>query len=215
MKKLLLLIATFFAFTIANAQEKEQKLTIKKGTWSYGGNFSLNFENNENENQTYTSDNDHFRFNLYPKIGYAIEDNLTLGLGLGYGYSKNEYEYSDSGNDELKSNSFSIFPYIKKHIPLGNKLAVFVQGEARLSTFKTDYSSEDYERTGNSVFIGVRPGITYFLNNKVALEANFGSLGYSHSSSENSDNNPSESSSNYFNLNLNSSDLYFGITVYL
>ncbi|WP_165872256.1 hypothetical protein [Tenacibaculum sp. M341] len=45
MKKTLLAAVLLFT-AIANAQEKSEKLVIKKGTWNIAGNLSLGFSNN-------------------------------------------------------------------------------------------------------------------------------------------------------------------------
>ena len=65
------------------------------------------------------------------------------------------------------------------------------------------------------MFIGLRSGFNYKLSKKVLLQANFGSLGYSYTESENLNNNSINSKSNNFSLSLSSSNLTFGVAVLL
>ncbi len=212
MKKLLL-CTMLLALSFANAQEREgnKKLTIEKGTWYVGGNISFGHDSSEFEDSPEASK--YFNFNFSPKVGYTINDNLILGLGLGYGYSKNEIE-NTINNPANTSNNFRIFPYIKKHFPIGEKLTISVQGEFRYSY--SEYENNDvfnsYSGHTNEYFIGVRPGITYFLNKKLALEANIGALGYTNSTQKYG--NPPKRTSSSFNFNINSTDLMFGLSYY-
>ncbi|WP_428742200.1 outer membrane beta-barrel protein [Tenacibaculum sp.] len=209
MKKLLL-YTMLFALSFANAQEKEdnEKLTIEKGTWYISGNLSINQNNYEAEDSN--NDSESFGFNFSPKIGYTINDNLIIGLGVGYGYSKNKSTIMTG-----KGNSYQVFPYIKKHFPLGKKLTISLQGEFRYSY--SDFSNNDtptpYKRESNEYFIGIRPGITYFLNKNIALEANIGGLGYSKTNHEDNINLSNRDTSS-FNFNINSTDLMFGLSYY-
>ena len=210
MKKLLL-STMLLALSFAYGQEKNEKLTIEKGTWYVGGNFSLGHTNSEYEDSSETSK--YFNFNFSPKIGYTINDNLIIGLGIGYGYTESELENS-TNNPANTTNHFRVFPYIKKHFPVGEKLTVSLQVEFRYSY--SEYENNDilnsYSGHTNEYFIGIRPGITYFLNKKLAIEANIGSLGYTNGTQEYG--NPPKRTWNSFNFNINSTDLMFGLSYY-
>jgi hypothetical protein len=214
MKKLL--IVTFLlTFGIIFAQEKEENLNIQKGTWNFGGEFSINLANSENI-QDAKIENDRFNFGFSPKFGYTLENNLIIGLGLGYSYLKDKVDYNDSDRYDATSNTYSVFPYIKKIIPITNKFAFILQGELRYSKYKNDfveYTSLIQDKSRDTFFAGIRPGITYFLTKKIALEANLGSLGYS--TSKYDDNYSEEGKTNSFDFNLNSSNLNFGLSLYL
>lgn len=214
MKKLLI-ITFLLTFGIIIGQEKEEKLIIQKGTWNFGGEFSIHFANSENI-QDAKIENDRINFGFSPNFGYTLENNLLIGLGLGYSYLKDKNDYNDSDRYDATSKTYSVFPYIKKIIPIGNKFAFFLQGEFRYSKYKNDFvenTSLIQHRSGDTFFAGIRPGITYFLTKKIALEANIGSLGYS--TSKYDDNYPEEGKTNSFDFNLNSSNLNFGLSLYL
>ncbi|GFD74597.1 hypothetical protein KUL113_40170 [Tenacibaculum sp. KUL113] len=212
MKKLLL-STMLFALSFAYGQEKKEneKLTIEKGTWYVGGNVSLGHTNSEFEDSPNTSK--YFNFNFSPKIGYTFNDNLILGLGLGYGYTESE-SGNTTNNQVNTTNHFRVFPYIKKYFPVGKKLTISLQGEFRYSY--SEYEKNDVLNSNgghtNEYFIGVRPGITYFLNKNLALEANIGTLGYNNATQKSG--SPSKRTWSSFNFNINSTDLMFGLSYY-
>ena len=200
--------------TLGMAQETQENFLIEKGTWSLEGDFSVNSQ--KLENLTNDNENERFNFNISPKIGYAISDNLLLGLGLGYGYIKSEFNNPQVLNDNIsETNSVSFFSYIKKFIPVGKKLALHVQGEVRYGLSSSDFESNDVVRETKSqtFFVGVRPGISYSLSKSILLQANFGSLGYQNINRE-VDNVDTEKS-NSFGFDFGSSSLQFGFAVLL
>ena len=204
---------TILVFGITYGQEKQEKFTIQKKTWSIEGDFSMNYSDSEDMNNGYLDKQNNFNIGFFPKLGYAIKDNLIVGLGLGYRYYKiksdniNDFYYNNS------LNSYSINPYIKKYIPIGKNLAFNIQGEMKFSTDKNKHSQLNTDFKMNTIFIGIRPGITYRLSKKVAIQTNIGSLGYTNMQSKIND--IKDLKSNSFNLNFNTSDLYFGITLFI
>lgn len=203
MKKLLVIISILF-YGVTSAQEK--------GTWVFGG--ELNFSNGESDYIDSTSD--YNAFGITAKTGYVfIKNNLELGLGLGYSRSKNENSNSYS-NTENKYNSYTISPYIKKYLPINNTFSFFLQGEVAFSNYnrKQNYeNSNDTSTDGDTYFIGLRPGFVYFVTKNIALNANIGALGYS--TNKYKRDNLTETKSNSFSFNLNSSNLIFGLSYYL
>ncbi len=134
-------------------------------------------------------------------------------MGLGYKTSKNENSYSSSYS-ESKYNSYTISPYIKKYLPINNTFSFFLQGEVAFSNYnrKENYANSN-NTDGDTFFIGLRPGFVYFVTKNIALNANIGALGYS--TNKYKRDNLTESKSNSFNFNLNSSNLIFGLSYYL
>lgn len=213
MKKLLI-ITFLLMFGIIIGQEKEENLNIQKGTWNLGGTFSLNNSNSEFDSNTSKNENDQFYIGFYPRVGYAINNNLIIGLGLGYEYIDDKTYYSGIENYDSNQNTLVIFPYIKKYFNINEKFSFHLQGEFRVSkswTDSKDLININSNETSNSLFVGIRPGITYFLTKKFALETSIGALGYSTGKHENDN---GEGKFNSFNFNLNSNNLLFGLSYY-
>lgn len=213
MKKLLI-ITFLLTFGIIIGQEKEENLNIQKGTWNLGGTFSLNNSNSEFNANTSKNENDQFYIGFYPRVGYAINNNLIIGLGLGYEYRDFKTYYSGIENYNSNQNTLVVFPYIKKYFNLTEKFSFHLQGEFRVSkswTDSKDLININSNETSNILFVGIRPGITYFLTKKFALETSIGTLGYSTGKNE-IDNG--EGKFNSFDLNFNSNNLLFGLSYY-
>lgn len=216
MKKLFF-IAAIIVYGVSFGQELNEKLIIEKGTFNIGGKASLNFNNSENINVS--SKSDHNSFEISPNFGYTIKNNLMIGLGLGYLYSKSK-NYNVDNSIEERSRSIiegvSVFPYVKKYISLGAKLLMHVQGEFKYSEYKAKGGSSnmlnDSNDIRNTIFVGFRPGISYFFSKKLALETNFGAMGYTKFKNNYPNGGGYKSSS--FSFNLDSSDLQFGLSYF-
>lgn len=220
MRKKFFIIAIFLCVSLqAQEQKNNERLTIDKGSWYLGGSVSVGYVNSDQTVNALDRNNKSTSFSFIPKAGYAVKKNLIAGLGLGYGYSKNKNMYENPTTNEMDntdgtSNSFTVSPFIRQYFPVGEKLAFYVQGEANYS--KTNYKYIDSNSgkqlsDGQQYFVGVRPGITYFISQKLALETSIGSLGYSKAKSTSDDNTNKVDS---FNFNLSTADLLFGLSYY-
>ena len=227
--KNLVLFAVILTIGISYGQQDQNsnKLKLEKGIWFLGGNLSFNISNLENERDSGTGDNDRYNFNINAKSGHFVSDNLLLGLGIGYGYGLSESSSrpleGDNENSEFNNQTLSLFPFVRGFKAISSKLALYLEGEIRYSRFWSENSSNDVlfqESDGSSWFIGFRPGITYFVSKKLALEANIGNIGYSYSENETQDfdtegfDNSFESKSNSFSASLNPSEIFFGLSYY-
>ncbi|MEN1783836.1 MAG: hypothetical protein AAGF77_01745 [Bacteroidota bacterium] len=110
-----------------------------------------------------------------------------------------------------------MLPFVRGYWSLHQRLALFGQAEYRY--FKTTLESiDEFPITGtrknetNGYFVGVRPGVTYFISDVIALEATLGSLGYLNSKFENDQGREVNASS--FDFSLNTDELFFGLTLY-
>lgn len=214
MKKIII-AAIFIASGILNAQEKKGISKIEKGTWNFTTdlslyNFNQSYDQIKNESST-------FLFNITPKLNYFIDDNLSLGFGIGYNYRNIDNIDNNQNLTTQNTNTFSFNSYIKKHYFIASNLSFFLQGEITYQTGKIKNSFQNSSNTLtsdiNTFFIGIRPGVSYFLTNKIAIQAYFGSLGYTNDTIKNNSNSLKENQSR-FNLNLNPSQLIFGLSYY-
>ena len=216
-----LCIALVFLITIsAFSQEENEKFLIEKGQWNLETDLNINFTERESSFGV-ESENDIFSFEIQPKLGYFINDNLVLGLGLGYGYSNSEFM---SANSESlitgTTNTFSITPYVKKFFPITKNLAIQLQAETRYSNSKTDNESQfnPNDSESRTFLIGLRPGLAYRISDHFLLQGNFGLLSYQNRKVEfdsEEDNISSEDKSSSFGLNLSSTNIFFGLSILL
>lgn len=218
MKKTLLSIS-LLATTILLAQDSETpKPSIEKGTWTV--NTNINYSNRNNNIESVDGpvlESKSTNYSFTPNVGYLITKNLEIGIGLGIGFSESSNEREESSWNRNTSGNLSVTTYIKVYKPINNKLFLNLKGELILSrqyseyTYTNDSETTINDTTSNTYFIGLRPGATYFLSEKIALEFSLGNLGYTKSVSE-SDNDDVTSDS--FSIDLFDTSYRFGASYY-
>src|SRR6056297_1541818 len=207
-------IIALLAFSFVSAQDPSEVLIIEKGTWNLTGNVALGFDNSENSfnQQENGSENSSHSFSLAPSFGYAIKNNVVIGAAVQYTHQKGESATTgfNPNSSSTSTNQFvGISPYIRGYKGIGKQLSLYLQGEASYarswSTSQQNGGTETNDRNGNNLFIGIRPGITYFLHKNLAIESTFGSLGYRYGEGKSVQ---SYSKGNNFSLELSPSNLF-------
>lgn len=226
MRKILFLSTLLISGLTVAQTDQTDRLIIEKGTWNVTGSVSLRSDAIDFEGDSFSNSSDFNSFAFNPLGGYALSNNFIVGLGLGYVRGSNEDDNTDSGGSitefESETTTYSIFPYARKFFSVSPNFAFFLQGEARYSDISNesdrtfDGTTTNSNSDGESWFFGIRPGITYFVSKRFALEANLGTLGYTTSNTEanNSSGATTESDRNQFAFELNASNLFFGLSYY-
>jgi hypothetical protein len=192
MKKIVVLAMVLLVTQVAFSQ-------INKGAILLEGSANFNQITAEDEFavnytiDTYDYKSTFFAFN--PKVGFFTSETLLVGIGLNYehnGYSyKSSYDGSTYSTRKEKSNLYFINPYIKKFIPIKDKLFLTLTANALVGLGKVNYEIKD-EFAGegkikNDQFafrVNASPGIAYFFNNQWAITASFGQLFYTYKKEE-------------------------------
>ena len=195
MKKVLLSLATVFAFGLANAQETESN-GFAKGDVFLSGTVGFSSET--------TGDAKITGFNIAPSAGYFVSENIAVGLTLGYNSLKNEMP-SNPVTSESKYTSFGVGAFGRYYFTPANSFSLFGQLGVGYENGKLEQNSN--ESKTDSFNIGVAPGINYFVSEHFALEATFGILGYSTSKPD----FDGADSTNSFDFGLNLDNINFGI----
>ena len=138
-------------------------------------------------------------FKLVPEIGYNLDENWAVGIAVGYGEHKTTLK---SGNlkTTAKVKAFEIAPYARYTFAKFDKVNLFVDGG--LDYVHTDVAGDKT----NSFAIGLKPGVAVNLNDKLSFVAHVGFLGYQNDKVKGDD-----KSTNTFGLNLDGSNLSFGV----
>lgn len=208
------------------SNDENKKSHIQKGSWVISGLFSVNKINNENnspEINAFTKEN-RLNYSISPQIGYTFSNNWIGGVNIEYSFNKNNSDRFESEGlnrkNRTKGNSYSISPFVTRFFNLSKNLFLNLKGSVQYTYFKSDnkYDSTTnetnyYTDEGESFFIGFTPGITYFLNNNLALESALGSFGYRKSETDYSDSERTQKT-NSFNANIDLSSIYFGVSYY-
>lgn len=192
MKKILLSAIAVMAFGFANAQDSETA-GFSKGDFFVSGGLGFN--------STKTGDFKTNNFNFSPMAAYFITENIALGGQLNVGTGK-----SEAGDSETKNTSLGINAIGRYYFTPGNAFSIF--GQAQVGYFSNKMNPEFGEDVKTDGFnIGVGPGMNYFVSSHFALEAGLGILSYSTAKPD----FDGAESTDTFNLNLNLSNVTFGV----
>lgn len=181
MKKFTLITALFCLVAIAvNAQppqlEKGKIMVGVSSTLALGGAYdsnlmSLGFSKTKYKHEG-TSEDEYsgFVFNILPKAGYFIIDNLVAGLEVIItGYSDKDAE----DGDKYTEHTLGVGPFVRYYYPL-DKIYPFVEAEALVGSCK-EYYVVDNEKSSLFSF-GISLGAAVPVGDKVTFDA---MLGYS------------------------------------
>jgi len=165
MKKILFSLAALSAFGLAQAQEEAGGKGFSKNDVFISGSMGLSSDK--------TGDNKNTYFNVTPRVGYFVSENIAIGAQLGYNSSKTE-----AGSFESKRTGFSGGLFGRYYVKPANDFSLFAQLSATYSTTKTEDDNQGDDVTRNGFGLGLAPGISYFVSEHFALEATFGFLNY-------------------------------------
>ncbi|MBK9458450.1 MAG: hypothetical protein IPN94_03195 [Sphingobacteriales bacterium] len=215
MKNLFLLV---FVILVAGSTLYAQ---IQKGIVRLGGTFIADYSDNTINNrglQLFSlSTAPSIYFNITPNVGVFISNKWLVGGSIGYDYYK---DFRIQGKHYL--NKISLSADARYHKKITEQFWGFINISASSS-----YSNEYVEFTDDTGIVTVRnyeivaiavfasPGLLYFINNRVSVEATLGSLGYRHYYSPKIITiNPFRKDNDYAGLNVSGSLLNLGINYY-
>ena len=199
MKKLVCSLAALFAFGMANAQETTTSEGFKQGDAFISGSVGLSSQK--------TGDLKSDTFNVSPRVGYFVTNNIALGVSLGYSHQSQDYR--DATVDyERKISTVTAGVFGRYYLMPASKFSVFGQLGVNYASSKSKIERFDSEDKYNTFDVAIAPGINYFISDHFALEATFGLLSYNTSKP---DVDYDTDSTDTFNFGLNLSNINFGL----
>lgn len=200
MKKLIMVAIVALGALSVNAQ---------KGTWYLGTSGLGTIANDVGVygpmtgvvSTDYKNTGTDLRFGLAPEAGYFVDDNFAVGLGVFYTFSK--FSPDADGAEDEKCNTFGVNPYARYYFLNSGNFRLYGQLGFVYSSSDPDIDNAD---STDYLEFAVRPGISYNVSDRFAINATFGALGYS----QEKEGDYKEST---FGLNLDMSSLRFGFTV--
>lgn len=140
--------------------------------WWIGGELGINTTSGSTKNtqtvagttqETTIDDNTNVYFEISPEVGYNLSDKWAVALALSFSHS-----------DALKTNAFSVKPYVRYTFLKAGNFSAFCDGGV---AYKTSHIRNDKANT-NTIAVGLNPGVTYAVSPKVTLVAHLGDLSY-------------------------------------
>ncbi len=164
MKKIIFAAAALIAFGFANAQDKKES-TGGKGL----ANGDIFISGSVGITSSKTGDFKTSGFNIMPKVGFMITDNIAIGGMIGY-----ESDKTDDGITDSTVNTLSIGAFGRWYATPANDFSMFVELGA-------NYHSSDDDATDvkvNGFGVALAPGIHYFISDHFALETSIAALSF-------------------------------------
>ena len=181
MKTIQFLFAVLFISASAVAQ-------IQKGSNFLHGGISGQYNRNETTNNITNLSNENTYSYWYINIGYGhyVSNRFALGINAGFSMSESDYSYSNLGGNESKSEGtlYSVSPFVRNSKSISDKLYCFIQlnvgyATGPIKSSNTYLGSTDFtESTLTVIGGGFTGGLSYFLNDRFALQLAYGDLSY-------------------------------------
>jgi outer membrane protein len=163
MKKVLLSAVALLAFGFANAQEEGKgNGGFAKGDVFVSGAFSIGSEK--------TGDDKSNGFEIEPKVGYFVTENIAIGGKLGYASYKAEDVFGDT--DDMSALTVGAFG--RYYMTPASQFSLFGQLGFDYSTI--DDKLADVQENEFGLNLGL--GLSYFVSNNWSIEATWAGLGY-------------------------------------
>ncbi|WP_179020138.1 outer membrane beta-barrel protein [Winogradskyella forsetii] len=185
MKKLLFTAAVaVLGFANVSAQEEAKTFGFSEGDIFLEGNIGFNSQNDKNFDEKSSS------FNISPRLGYFISEDLAIGGELSYRSLKEEV----AGTDTEDFSGFAAGAFARYYfLDLGERFKTYTEFGVGYESLNEKISDSKY----NTIGAGLDLGINYFVTEKIALS--FGLRNVLSFSSGKSDADGAEAETN-FNL---------------
>ena len=172
MKKIILTGAAVFDLTFVNAQDKKESNegfskgdVFATGAVTFGSSKTGDFKANA--------------FEVAPKVGYFVTENIGLGVMLGYTSEKVELGNSAT-NTGLGLGAFGRYYFTP-----ANQFSIFAEFGVNYTSFSNEFGidpdgslfADDFDSKEIGFSLGA--GINYFVSSNFSMEAGIAVLGYS------------------------------------
>lgn len=218
--KLLALLILFSAVFPAVAQEegKEEDASIRKGKTLLGTYFNFSTSTVEKTRVNRYTESDVLAVGINITGGKMLSDHWGVLLIAGYDRVSTTTPIETptvSAVFEDLAESYSIAPAVRYYTEISDATYFFIQGGFFVSRGKT--RSDEWDGTAKTTVrldtkgfgVGLSPGISYFMTNKLSTEISIGILGYTIVSGEDDSGNKTVARTFESLLYLNSVSLGF------
>lgn len=199
MKKIILTVAAVFAFGFANAQEGIVTEGFAKGDVFISGAVGFG--------STKTGDFKTNDFEIAPRAGYFVTENIAVGVALGYQSAKLDFD-----GEDVKNNTLSVGAFGRYYFTPASKFSLFGQLGVNYNSYDNEFAVVDGELVsgefkGDGFDVALAPGVNYFITKNFSLEATFGILGFATTQPD----EDGAEKTNSFNFGLDMRDINLGL----
>lgn len=179
------------------------------GTVFVGGDIGLSVGSNKSKNDNTTTTNyNKIDYSLLPQLGYFVSDIIAVGARIGI--SGDRYKYEDNFAYDKVSSSYFVFNPFARYYIINQKGGLFAEADMNLGfgKTKTTYTNIIDEDNSTNIFMGLKPGVYYYISDRIVLQAFYGWFGFR--SNIDKEDNDNKDISNTFGFDLSSNSFAFG-----
>lgn len=191
MRKLVLLFTAICITTLASAQIEKGRIQLQGGLL-YNSNENTGFKNTN--------------LTIQPQVGFYIADNISIGPSLAYRRSTSP---SQIGGERVQS-EFQFGAFARFNKTVADNFYLFIQPSIQFGS-GTIEDGNIPDSDINTFDFSIRPGATYFLSDRFALDLNLSLFRYSSLEAEGGITRDTDS----FNVGLNLSSVGLGLSYFL
>lgn len=158
----------------------------KQGSLSVGGMFDVDLGAQKDKAGNTTTDGPTTTsLTLIPSVEYFITDKFSVGLGVGYKMVRTKTVETNT-TTIVTTGSPVINPFARMYFSMGDKVSLFGEGGVYIEpgSQKTKTTAGNITTTDKLkdtyLSVGVMPGISLSLSNRISIEATFGFIGYNY-----------------------------------
>lgn len=172
MKKIILTAVAVFGFAFANAQEEGKGNggfakgdVFVSGAVTFGSSKTGDFKTNA--------------FEIAPKVGYFVTENIAVGASVGFQSLKFDDGAADATNSGLGLGAFGRYYFTP-----ADKFSLFAELGFDYTSYDEEFDAETRKVHSGSfeskeIGLGLGAGMNYFVSSNFSIEAGVAVLGYS------------------------------------
>ena len=188
MRKLFIALLAMLSLT---AQAQREKLNYVGGSLGVWHEKALDGTDKQNTTS----------IQVLPEFGYWRTEHLALGIALGFIQSKTDMEQQILDYTQkftLTSRAFVVNPYVRYEYFRKGIVGLFLDGGFGVGVVK----QKELKEKATTYEVGLRPGVSLHVSNRVSLNGHFGFLGVR---------GDSKNGINAYGLSLDATDFTFGM----
>lgn len=172
-----------------------------KGDRFIAGGYSVYVQNSSQEND---EDDKNRSFQVYPEVGFFLNDKYAVGAGLNFSSSTYKYSFGQSPYQEQKNRGFGVYLFAKKYVPIADKFFFSLDGSIGYDRGRTtrDTGTSETTRKSYSIGLNVTPSLIFFPTPSWGIEGSIGGLGLTHSRGLSDEFKSTSFGLNYGNISL-------------
>jgi hypothetical protein len=172
-----------------------------KGDKFIAGGYSMTVRNSSTGNG---EDSKHRSFQIYPQLGFFLNERYAVGGGLSYSTTTNDFDYGQGATQNYKDRGFGLHAVARRYFPIADNFFFSMDATASYGRYRSTFDNGSSESTRKSytISLDINPRLIFFPSQNWAIEGGIGGLSLSHSRGLSDDTKSTSFGLNYGSFSL-------------